>query len=143
MCGEFICGRGGSTLAALGLNETLDRGGAREATTASFFANKSASPVRLLPEPALCLSRFTLDATLANQFRSLGGELCEGNRWQDPSPCEGVVLANGRRPQTKPKGWRWFGVKAHARNVELTADTIHPDKEFLNSLPSDYPKITY
>ena len=122
VCGEFICGRGRSTLAALGLNETLCREDAREATTASFFAHGSASPVQPLPEPALCVSRFTLDATLANQFRSLGGELCEGNRWQDPLPCEGVVQATGRRAQAKPKGWRWFGVKAHARNIELTAD---------------------
>ena len=122
VCGEFICGRGRSTLAALGLKEALCRADAREAATASFFAGKSASPVRPLPEPALCLSRFRLDATLANQFRSLGGELREGNRWQDSTPREGVVQATGRRAQTKPEGWRWFGVKAHAQNVELTAD---------------------
>jgi flavin-dependent dehydrogenase len=122
VCGEFICGRGRSTLAALGLNETLYRTEAREATTASFFAHTSASPVRALPAPALCLSRFTLDATLADQFRSLGGELREGNRWQDSVLGEGVVQATGRRAQTRPEGWKWFGVKAHARNVELTAD---------------------
>jgi len=122
VCGEFICGRGRFTLAALGLNETLCRADAREAMTASFFAHRSTSPVWPLPEPALCLSRLALDATLANQFRSLGGDLREGNRWQDSTRREGVVQATGRRAQTKPEGWRWFGVKAHARNVELTAD---------------------
>lgn len=122
VCGEFICGRGRATLTALGLNEPLSRVGAHEAVTASFFTHKSASPVRPLLEPALCLSRFTLDATLAEQFRSRGGELREGTRWQDSMPCEGVVQASGRRAQTKPEAWRWFGVKAHARTVALTAD---------------------
>jgi flavin-dependent dehydrogenase len=32
------------------------------------------------------------------------------------------VQATGRRPQAKPDGWRWFGIKAHARNVGLAAD---------------------
>jgi 2-polyprenyl-6-methoxyphenol hydroxylase-like FAD-dependent oxidoreductase len=122
VCGEFICGRGRETLAALGLNETLCRVNARQAATASFFAHTTASPVRSLPAPALCLSRFALDATLADQFRSLGGDLREGNRWQHSTLAEGIVQATGRRAQTRPEGWRWFGVKAHARNVELTAD---------------------
>lgn len=122
VCGEFICGRGRATLAALGLNECLVRAGAREAVTASFFTHNSGSPVRALPETALCLSRFKLDATLAEQFQALGGELRQRNRWQEPSQREGVVFASGRRAQTKPDGWHWFGVKAHARNVVLAAD---------------------
>ncbi len=122
VCGEFICGRGRSTLAALGLDEILSQAGAREATTAAFFAGKTAGPVHLLPEPALCLSRFALDATLAGHFRSSGGELHEGKRWSDALRQDGVVQATGRRPQAKPEGWRWFGLKAHARNVELSAD---------------------
>src|SRR5215510_1284032 len=65
VCGEFICGKGRAMLTALGLEETLRGLNAREATTASFFANRSASPARSLPEPALCISRFTLDATMA------------------------------------------------------------------------------
>ena len=32
------------------------------------------------------------------------------------------MQATGRRPQAKPDGWRWFGLKVHARNVELAAD---------------------
>lgn len=122
VCGEFICGRGRAALAAWGLNEILSQAGAREAKTAAFFAGKTTSPVRPLPETALCLSRFALDVTLANHFRALGGELHEGKRWCDSMQQDGVVQATGRRPQAKPDGWRWFGLKAHARNVELAAD---------------------
>jgi len=122
VCGEFICGRGRATLSSLGLNEILSQAGAREAKTAAFFAGRTTSPVRPLPETALSLSRFALDATLARHFSSLGGELHEEERWKDAMPPDGVVQATGRRPQARPDGWRWFGVKAHVRNVGLTAD---------------------
>ena len=122
VCGEFICGRGRETLTALGLNEILSNAGAREAKTAGFFAGQSAGPVRPLPEAALCLSRFTLDALLANHFRALGGELHEGKRWRASMQQDGIVQATGRRAHARPAGWRWFGLKAHARNVELAAD---------------------
>jgi len=122
VCGEFICGRGRETLTALGLDDVLSRAGARIASTAAFFAGQSAGPVRPLPEAALCLSRLALDATLADQFRSLGGELHEGKRWSDSLAADGIVQASGRRPRTKPGSSRWFGLKAHARNLALTAD---------------------
>ena len=35
---------------------------------------------------------------------------------------EGIVRATGRRAQPAENGSRWFGLKAHARNVPLTAD---------------------
>lgn len=122
VCGEFICGRGRETLAALGLNEVLSKAGACEASSAMFCAGNTAGPVRLLPEPALCLSRFALDLTLADQFRALGGELHDGKRWTNSMLHDGVVQATGRQPRATVDGWRWFGLKAHARNVELAAD---------------------
>ncbi len=122
VCGEFICGRGRETLTALGLDDALSRVGARAASTAAFFAGQTAGPVRPLPEPALCLSRFALDATLVDQFRLLGGELHEGKRWSDSLSDDGVVQASGRRPRTNPGSSRWFGLKTHARNIELSAD---------------------
>jgi flavin-dependent dehydrogenase len=122
VCGEFISGRGQETLARLGLREALDRAGAVGADTAAFFsATKSTGP-RRLPARAICLSRFTLDAVLAEKFRELGGELLEGRRQRDEDAGEGVVRATGRQVQTAGKGTRWFGLKAHASNVSLAAD---------------------
>jgi flavin-dependent dehydrogenase len=122
VCGEFICGRGQETLARLGLRELLERAGAVGADTAAFFSATQSTRPLPLSSRAICLSRFTLDATLAEQFRELGGELWEGKRRSDGDVGEGVVRATGRRLQTEEGGARWFGLKAHARNVPLTAD---------------------
>jgi flavin-dependent dehydrogenase len=78
--------------------------------------------MRELSEPALSVSRHVLDALLASQFRRLGGELRENERWRGEDFAEGFVRATGRRPEPVADGWRWFGLKAHARNVPLTAD---------------------
>jgi 2-polyprenyl-6-methoxyphenol hydroxylase-like FAD-dependent oxidoreductase len=108
VCGEFISGRGQTTLARLGLGEMLARAGAVSARTAAFYsATKSSSP-RALPSAAICLSRFALDAALADTFRRLGGELVGGKR-DARDVGEGIVRATGR-------------LKVHARNVALAAD---------------------
>jgi len=77
-----------------------------------------------------------MDALLAGEFQRLGGELRENTRWspvgvqasagpgtvkRELQP-EGVVRASGRRAQPTENGWRWFGLKIHARNVDLAAD---------------------
>ena len=135
VCGEFICGRGLETLARLGLRELLDRAGAVGADTAAFFSETQSTRPLPLPPRAICLSRFTLDQLLANEFQKLGGELRAGQRWPavgvHASACpdrlkpelqpEGIVRATGRRLQTEEGGGRWFGLKAHAHNVPLTA----------------------
>src|SRR5712664_741834 len=72
VCGEFISGRGQQTLARLGLRETFLQAGAATATTAAFFLGPAGSPVRPLPAPALCLSRFKMDALLAELFLDSG-----------------------------------------------------------------------
>lgn len=122
VCGEFISGRGQETLARMGLLELLMNAGGIPARTAAFFSEGKASPVRELALPAICLSREVMDALLAREFQRLGGDLREGERWRDVEFAEGVVRAGGRRLQTMEDGWRWFGLKAHARNVKLTAD---------------------
>ncbi len=122
VCGEFISGRGQETLSRLGLRELLERAGAVNAVTAAFFSAIHSAPTRSLPARALCLSRFTMDRTLAVEFRRLGGELREAQRRREGDFGEGMVRATGRRAQTGENGSRWFGLKAHARNVALTAD---------------------
>jgi len=75
VCGEFISGRGQATLARLGLRELLHQAGAVSAQTAAFFSATRSTGPQPLPSAALCLSRFRLDAALAEKFQKLGGEL--------------------------------------------------------------------
>ena len=43
---------------------------------------------------------------------------------------EGIVWTSGRRAQPIANGWRWFGLKVHARGVELGADLeLHGSKD--------------
>src|ERR1017187_1696417 len=105
VCGEFISGRGQTTLAGLGLGELIGQAAAVSAQTVAFFtATKSTAP-RPLPSAAICLSRFTLDAVLAKRFRELGGELLEGERFTRDFG-EGIVRATGRRARNEENGSR-------------------------------------
>jgi hypothetical protein len=122
VCGEFISGRGQETLARLGLRDELIKAGAIAATTAMFLSGNAKSPARPLAKPALCLSRFVLDALLGNVFRELGGDLHEKERWRENTFGEGMVRANGRRAHPTDDGWHWYGLKVHARNLPLEAD---------------------
>ena len=122
VCGEFISGRGQAALERLGLREEIFTAGAIPARTVGFFSPRAAAPVRELSEPAISVSRFVLDQFLAKKLQELGGELRAEERWRGEEGAEGVVRATGRRAQATAGGWRWFGLKAHARNVALTAD---------------------
>lgn len=131
VCGEFISGRGQATLARLGLSERLRERGTVRATSAAFFAGKTMVAARPLPEAALCVSRFVLDEHLAQEFQKLGGELRVGTRWTGEFG-DGIVRAAGRRVEPVAGGWRWFGLKVHARGIALDADLE------MHFLPSAY-----
>ena len=122
VCGEFISGRGQDVLDRLGLLSSFFQAGATLAHTAAFYLGPTASPARSMSPPALCLSRFAMDALLAGHLRQAGGELRENARWREEDFGEGVVRANGRRLQPQADGCRWFGIKIHARDVPLAAD---------------------
>jgi len=122
VCGEFVSGRGQLVLERLGLLLDLYRAGASHASTVVFFLGRSRSPLLPVTPPALCFSRFKLDSFLATRFRDLGGELHERQRWTTDRFGEGVVRATGRKVQPIENGWRWFGLKAHARDLPLIAD---------------------
>jgi len=122
VCGEFISGNGQAALERFGLRALFDEAGAVPARTVTFFCGPHRSPVRRLPAPALCLSRHSMDALLAREFRRLGGDLRENARCRPAPSGEGVVLAAGRRAGTRENGRRWFGLKVHAANVCLSAD---------------------
>ena len=125
VCGEFISGRGHMVLERFGLLPEFEKAGATTAQTAMFISNAARSPVRKLSSPALCLSRFKMDALLARIFCQLGGQLHVRSRW-NADPCgEGFVSATGRRLEPTDNEIRWFGVKAHvasASPVALEAD---------------------
>jgi menaquinone-9 beta-reductase len=121
VCGEFISGRGQAALARLGLDELLGHAGAVSAQTAAFYSTTQSTAPRPLPTPAICLSRFRLDAALAKKFCELGGELTDGQRFAGDFG-EGIVRATGRRACAEANGPRWFGLKIHARNIQLSAD---------------------
>jgi menaquinone-9 beta-reductase len=122
VCGEFISGRGQDALERMGLLELLRHAGAITAKTVQFCTTSKAGRTHSLPQPALCLPRREMDTLFAARFRELGGVLHEGRRWRDADGGEGVVFATGRRLQPVVDGWRWFGLKAHARGVRLSAD---------------------
>ncbi|HSU55416.1 MAG TPA: FAD-dependent monooxygenase, partial [Candidatus Dormibacteraeota bacterium] len=132
VCGEFISGRGQDALRRLGVLEPLIAAGAIPACSAAFFNQYTASPIRHLPNSAYCISRFTLDQLMAQRFLELGGCLNQDHRLRGETEAEGLVFATGRRPQPTENGWRWFGLKAHARNIQL-----HADLE-MHALPSGY-----
>ena len=122
VCGEFISGRGQAVLARLGLRDELIAAGARVAETVAFFSGTVTTGVQSLPEPALCLSRFMLDALLAKQFQKLGGELRTKARWPRNADNDGIVHATGRSVRPVDGSEVWFGLKAHVRGVQLSAD---------------------
>ncbi len=122
VCGEFISGRGQESLQRLDLLELLLSAGTHTASTAAFFSQTRGFPIRVLPQPAVCLSRFTLDALLAARFQELGGELRCGAHFPQMEGREGIVRASGRRVEGVTEGWHWFGLKAHAHNLTLEAD---------------------
>ncbi|MFZ4766845.1 MAG: NAD(P)/FAD-dependent oxidoreductase, partial [Roseimicrobium sp.] len=118
VCGEFLSGKGREVLVALGIEARLS--GAREASDVTFSLGACITAVRALPSPALCISRWKMDAALAEMFTSLGGELITSQR-ASIGAGEGIVRATGRRPQSEEGGWRLFGLKAHAHGITLGA----------------------
>jgi 2-polyprenyl-6-methoxyphenol hydroxylase-like FAD-dependent oxidoreductase len=135
VCGEFISGRGQAVLESFGLREELLKAGAILAHETVFFIRNAASSPRPVKPAALCLSRYKLDALLARRFQICGGNLRENARRADVGG-EGTVRASGRRVQLLVDGWRWFGLKVHATNVELSADLE------MHCLPNQYVGVS-
>ena len=120
VCGEYLSGRALGVLDSLGLRSELRSLGAVESQDMVIARGSSALPCHRLAQPALCLSRYAFDRFLADEFSRSGGSI--ETRTRTPAePLEGIVLATGRQPSTTSEGWRWFGLKAHARGVTLDA----------------------
>lgn len=121
VCGEFICGKGREVLRQAGLEEPILAAGGRKASSLRFFSKGSPARQWKAPPPALCISRYRLDALLAERFTARGGDLRTGARWQHGFHGEGVVRATGRNP-AKPGKWRWIGIKAHRLDLGGASD---------------------
>jgi len=116
VCGEFLTGLDPVTIARLGLAPLL-RDALRHHHVAWY---RHGRPVRRhrLPLPALGLSRYVLDARLAEAFTAAGGVLRTGVRVSPDAAPPGRVLAVGRRRRPSP----WLGLKVHACGLRLGAD---------------------
>lgn len=116
VCGEFITALDEHTRRTLRLDDALRP--ARSAQDVAWHEPGQPAMRHRLPEAALCLSRYHLDAALAGAFVEAGGELKTNHR-AEPSPRPGRVLACGRRAASHS---RWMGLKQHFRGLELTDD---------------------
>jgi hypothetical protein len=116
VCGEFITGLGQDAIALLKLDPFL--ASARAAKTLAWFAGATEFRREHLPEPARRISRYFLDASLADAFVAAGGELKLDSRLDTTATPAGRVFCTGRVRAESP----WLGLKCHLRNFELSAD---------------------
>ena len=113
VCGEFISGLSERTIDTLGIGTSLSDC-RRHLSTAWYLRDRKIFSGEL-PEPALAISRYSLDDRLRELFLSAGGQLFERSRLPFGSGSAsgsgtGVVWASGRRLE---KGSEWLGLKAH------------------------------
>ena len=95
VCGEFITSLDDLTIERLALGPHL--ADALPATSVSWFRQGALAHHHDLPEPARCLSRYTLDQRLATAMRTAGGTLLPQSR-HSLEPAAGRLITAGRRP---------------------------------------------
>jgi len=116
VCGEFITGLDEETSSRLQLDDLLKP--ARPARSVTWCEPGRPTMRHHLAHPALCLSRFHLDAKMAEAFTASGGDLRTQQRCT-ATPTEGRVMACGRRPLASSP---WIGLKKHFRSLPLHDD---------------------
>ncbi len=137
VCGEFIAGLGGKTIARLGLAPLL--ADAAELSEVDWFFPSGSIRRQRLPAPALALSRHVLDARLAEAFNAAGGRLLTGTRANTEAAPEGRIFSTGRRRGPSP----WIGLKLHARNLPLTTELeLHMgDGAYVGLCPVEHGRV--
>lgn len=113
VCGEFIAGLDAKTVDELGLQDALRD--ARPERHVAWFHGDKLIWRQTLPQTAWTLSRYDLDARLAETFQQCGGNLVTRSRIE-PTTNPGWVDATGRRRTESP----WIGLKLHVRQIELS-----------------------
>jgi flavin-dependent dehydrogenase len=119
VCGEFISGHGAEIYQQLISENSPQSPPALSVSTVRFFKSGSSTRAYRLPKPAISVSRYHLDSTLASAFVAAGGQLREKTRWTEPFAVEGCVRATGRCPNPKS---RLIGLKIHIHDLPLSAD---------------------
>ena len=115
VCGEFITGLSDDTIEQLGIGPAFTGAGSHGSVT--WFVREHSIGRQALPAPARALSRFTLDASLAELFIAGGGRLSTQTRFNPTPHTPGIVLASGRQADSSSP---WLGLKLHARNLAST-----------------------
>ncbi len=116
VCGEFISGLSPQEWEALGLADVIKER-PRHTETAWFGRDGRLFARPLLPEPAVAISRYALDAAMAQKLRLAGGDVREKSRVATSG--EGWVSAHGR--QREPLVSPWMGLKTHYLDLPLEA----------------------
>lgn len=115
VCGEFIRGLDAATVQTLQLVPLLESAG--RADRALWFDRDRAIRSHAIRPAAFTISRYELDARLAETFTRAGGALRTDHRVA-PEPAPGRVLACGR---VVARDSRWLGLKLHARDFDAQA----------------------
>ncbi|TVP77985.1 MAG: hypothetical protein EA353_09255 [Puniceicoccaceae bacterium] len=116
VCGEFICGRGADALKALGLGHSLAGAATHRSTVWTIGGRETLR--KELPQPAIGLSRWTLDQRLADTFIQAGGQLYLNTRRTTAADGIATVHCNGRKACSSD----WIGLKLHCRDLSTAAD---------------------
>ncbi len=121
VCGEFLAGLDDTTIARLGIGAAF--AGASLHHDVTWFLRERVIARHALPVPARAISRFALDARLAEQFVAGGGQLLPRTRHVLPPDDSGWVDARGRAPSGASP---WLGLKVHVRDlVSATGLEVH------------------
>jgi len=115
VCGEFISGVSGETLAALGIAGLFED--ALRHRSLGWYECGRLIHRDHFKDPAFGISRYLLDSRLRDLVEALGGKVKTETRSR-PDPREGFVWTAGRRPRKGP----WLGLKAHVRNLTKAVD---------------------
>lgn len=115
VCGEFITGLDDATIDKLQIGPAFNEAGSHQHVT--YFLRGYAIRQQTLPAPARAISRYVLDARLAELFTAGGGQLSTQTRFTAPVDKPGWVQTNGRKRAGRSP---WIGLKAHVRNLQTT-----------------------
>ena len=107
VCGEFICGVSEQVLIDLGIRDCFDD--AVRIDSMAWFMRDRLLLEQPLPRAATGISRYALDARLAEKASGIGVQLYEGAAFNG-ADAEGLVWATGKALDSRS---RWIGLSAH------------------------------